>query len=77
LAVLAPAIMCLLVWVLLRRYCTRGNRLARGFAAALAGVFTVFCWRAALSVGAQLLPIALLIVLAVAATEPPSEGPAH
>ena len=78
LAVLAPAVVCLAVWVLLRRYCTRGELLARSGAATLAGIFAVFCVLAAASVGLLLLPIALLLVLAVAATEPPPpEGPAR
>jgi hypothetical protein len=51
LAVLVPAMVCLVVWVLLRRYCTRGGWLARGVAAALAALFVAFCWLAALSVG--------------------------
>jgi hypothetical protein len=80
LAVLVPAMVCLLVWVLLRRYCTRGGWLARGVAAALAALFVAFCWLAALSVGPLLLPIAVLLVVAVAATEPPAptgSGPLH
>jgi hypothetical protein len=76
LAVLVPAMVCLVVWVLLRRYCTRGGWLARGLAAVLAALFLAFCWLAALSVGPLLFPIAVLLVVAVAATEPPaSEGP--
>jgi hypothetical protein len=71
LAVLAPAIVCLVAWVLLRRYCTRGEPLARGAAAALAALFAVFCLLAVASVGLLLFPIAGLLVLAVAATEPP------
>lgn len=77
LAVLAPAIACVVVWVLLHRYCTRGKPLARGTAVALAALFGIFCLLAVASVGLLLLPIALLLVLAVApAAPPPSAGPA-
>jgi hypothetical protein len=73
--VLAPAIVCLVVWVLLRRYCTRGQRVALGAAAVLAGLFAAFCYLAALSIGALLFPTAALLALAVAATQPPSAPP--
>lgn len=77
LAVLAPAIASLVVWVLLHRYCTRGEPLARGTAVALAALFAIFCLLAAASLGLLLLPIALLLVFAVAATAPPpTAGPA-
>lgn len=71
LAVTAPAIVCVVVWVLLRRYCTRGQRLALGAAAVLTALFAVFCWMAALSVGVLLMPTAVLLGFAVLATEPP------
>jgi hypothetical protein len=71
LAVMAPAIVCVVVWVLLRRYCTRGQRLALGAAAVLTALFAVFCWLAALSVGVLLMPTAVLLGFAVLATEPP------
>jgi hypothetical protein len=73
--VLAPSIVCLLVWVLLRRYCTRGQRVALGAAAVLAGLFGVFCFLAALSIGVLLFPTAALLALAVAITPPPSAAP--
>lgn len=71
LAVMAPSIVCGVVWVLLRRYCTRGHRLALGAAAVLTALFAVFCWLAALSVGVLLTPTAVLLGFAVLATEPP------
>ena len=70
-AVLAPSLVCGVVWVLLHRYCTRGNRLALGGAAMLTALFTLFSVLALLSIGALLMPIALLLGFAVAATEPP------
>ena len=73
--VLTPAIVCLVVWVLLRRYCTRGQRVALGAAAVLAGLFAAVCYLAALSIGVLLFPTAVLLGLAVAATQPPSAGP--
>jgi hypothetical protein len=72
LAVLAPAIACVAVWVLLRRYCTRGEPLARRTAKLLAALFAVFCLLAVASIGPLLFPVALLLVLAVAATRPPT-----
>jgi hypothetical protein len=75
LLVLAPAIVCLVVWALLRRYCTRGRRVAFGSAALLAGLFAAFCFLAGFSVGLLLFPTAVLLGLAVAATPPPSPGP--
>jgi hypothetical protein len=71
LAVLAPAIACVAVWVLLRRYCTRGEPLARRTAVVVAALFAGFCLLAVASVGLILFPVALLLVLAVAATESP------
>src|SRR5918992_717401 len=71
--VLAPAVVCLVVWVLLRRYCTRGQRVAFGAAAVLAALFGAFCWLAALSIGTLLLPTAALLALAVATTPPPAD----
>jgi hypothetical protein len=73
--VLSPAIVCLMVWMLLRRYCMRGQLLARGAAAVLATLFAVFCYLAALSIGALLFPTAVLLALAVVATQPPPTGP--
>ena len=72
LAVLAPAAVCLATWTLLHRYCSRGTRLARVTAAALAGLSGLACLAAALSVGVLLMPVALLLLVAVAATEPPT-----
>jgi hypothetical protein len=75
LLVLLPALVCLVVWALLRGYCTRGIRVARAVAAALAALFVVFCWLTGLSIGLLLAPIALLLVVAVTTTEaPPSEA---
>jgi hypothetical protein len=71
LAVLAPAIACVAVWVLLRRYCTGGEPLPRRTAVVVAALFAVFCLLAVASVGLFLFPVALLLVLAVAATESP------
>ena len=71
LPVMAPAIVCVVVWVLLRRYCTRGRRLALGAASVLTALFAVFCWLAALSVGVLLMPVAGLLGFAVVTTEPP------
>ena len=72
LAVLAPAAVCLATWALLHRYCSRGTRLARLTAAGLAGLSGLACLAAALSVGVLLMPVALLLLVAVAATEPPA-----
>ena len=72
--VLLPAIVCLVVWGLLRRYCTRGRLLARGAAAVLAALFVVFCFLSALSIGVLLFPTAALLAVAVAATQPPPAG---
>jgi hypothetical protein len=74
LAVLAPAMVSLVVWVLLRHYCTRGQPLAIGAAAALGALFAVFCFLAAASSGLLLMPTAALLGLAVAATRPPPSG---
>jgi hypothetical protein len=73
--VLTPAIVCLVVWVLLRRYCTRGQRVAFAAAAVLVALFAAFCYLAALSIGALLLPTGALLAVAVAATQPPPTGP--
>jgi Na+/H+-dicarboxylate symporter len=70
--VLTPAIVCLVVWALLRRYCTRGQRTALGAAALLAGLFAAFCYLAGLSIGPLLLPSAGLLLSAVAITQPPA-----
>jgi hypothetical protein len=70
--VLAPSIVCLAVWALLRRYCTRGQRVAFGAAAVLAGLFGAFCYLAALSIGVLLFPTAALLALAVATTPRPA-----
>jgi Na+/H+-translocating membrane pyrophosphatase len=71
LAVVAPAIVCLVGWVLLRRYCTRGEPSTRRAAIVLAMAFAGFCLLAAASVGLLLIPAAALLGLAVSATEPP------
>jgi hypothetical protein len=71
LVVLAPAITCVAVWALLHRYCSRGERLARRTAVMVAALLAVFCLLAVASVGLFLFPVALLLVLAVAATESP------
>jgi hypothetical protein len=73
--VLVPSIVCLAVWMLLRRYCTRGRRVALGTAAVLAGLFGAFCYLAALSIGVLLFPTAALLAVAVATTPPPSAAP--
>jgi hypothetical protein len=73
--VLAPSIVCLVVCLLLRRYCTRGRRVALGAAAVLAGLFGAVCYLAALSIGALLFPAAALLALAVATTPPPAPSP--
>jgi hypothetical protein len=73
--VLAPSIVCLAVWVLLRRYCTCGQRAALVAAAVLAGLFGAFCYLAALSIGVLLFPTAALLALAVATVPPPSGTP--
>jgi hypothetical protein len=73
--VLTPTVVCLVVWVLLRHYCTRGQRVAFGTAAVLVALFAAFCYLAALSIGALLFPTGALLALAVAATQPPPTGP--
>jgi hypothetical protein len=77
LAVLAPAMVCLVVWVLLRHFCRRGRPLALGAAVILTALFALSCLAAALSVGVVLVPAAALLVVAVVATRPPPPQVAH
>jgi hypothetical protein len=71
-----PVAICLTMWLLLRRYCTRGSHIAYAAAIGLLTLFGFVCFLAVLSVGALLLPIALLLGAAVALTEPPVSPPA-
>jgi hypothetical protein len=71
-----PIGVCLLVWLLLHRYCSRGNRAAYAAAILLVTLFAIVCFLALLSIGSLLAPIALLLGAAVAATEPPVNPPA-
>jgi hypothetical protein len=67
----APAAVCLVAWFLLRRHCTRGSRASRAAVAAIVAVSAAFSMLAMLSIGALLLPIALLLWLALASTPAP------
>jgi hypothetical protein len=70
LAVSAPLLVSLLVWWLLHRSCSGAGRVPRRAAATVAGGLAVFSALAAASTGLLLMPIASLLVVAVATTEP-------
>ena len=67
-----PAGACLATGWLLHRYCSRGSRWSRAAAAAIVVLAFAFCFLAALSIGPLLLPVALLLFVAVAATPAPA-----
>jgi hypothetical protein len=70
LAAAAPLAISLLVWWLLHRSCSGGGRAPRGVAAALASMLVVVSVLGAASIGIFLLPVAVLLVVAVATTVP-------
>ena len=66
-----PAAVCLVVWFLLHRFCSRGSRLSRAGATGIVAVALAFCAIAVLSIGPLLLPVALLLLVALLATPGP------
>jgi hypothetical protein len=75
-AALAPALVCVAAWVLLRRYCVRGARGAHRAAGTLVALLAAFCLVSIASIGLLLLPTAVLLAVATATTEPPAHRPA-
>lgn len=67
-----PAVLTAIVWYALRRKCSRGSRAGGYVAWSLAGLLVVFCFVAILSIGAFVLPVALLLLLAAALTPSPA-----
>jgi hypothetical protein len=71
-ALLIPTAVCLVVWLLLRWYCATGSRVAHGSAIALVSLAGVVCLLAILSIGFLLAPMAILLAVATAVTQPPA-----
>jgi len=69
---LIPTAVTLIVWLLLRLYCTTGSRAAHAAAIAIAALCCVVCVLAMLSIGVLLAPVALLLIIAAVKTPPPA-----
>jgi hypothetical protein len=68
-----PLLVSLIMWALLRRRCTTGDRVATNAARAIAGTYLAWSVLGALSLAAGAFPAAVLLL--VAATLTPSPGP--
>ena len=71
-ALLIPTAVTLVVWLLLRLYCTTGSRAAHAAAITVAALCCVVCVLAMLSIGVLLAPVALLLIVAAIKTPPPA-----
>jgi hypothetical protein len=67
-----PLLVSVVVWVLLRRRCTTGSRIASNAAWTIGAVYVVWSVLGALSLAAGAFPAAVLLLVAVALTPPPS-----